>query len=208
MIRIAVDPERPDPAAIARAADILRLGGVVAYPTDTFYGLAVDPRLEFAVKNLFKIKERDQTSAVALIAADLEQAQQAGKFDGGALTLARSFWPGPLTIVVPVTSQPSKSLTGDLGTVGVRVPAHAVARALSGTFGWCLTATSANLSGRPPARSGADIGPEFADRIDAVVDAGTAPGGAPSTIVEFVDGHPLLRRAGAIAWERVLESLQ
>ena len=208
VIRIAVDPTEPDPAAIAQAADILRLGGVVAFPTDTFYGLAVDPRLDFAVARLFTIKERDPASAVALIAADLGQARQAGRFDADALTLAGRFWPGPLTVVVPVSSQPSTRLTADLGTVGVRVPAHAVARALASAFGWCITATSANLSGRPAARTGGEIGPEFSDRIDAVIDAGPAPGGAPSTIVEFVDGRPVLRRSGAIAWERVLESLQ
>jgi L-threonylcarbamoyladenylate synthase len=208
VIRIAVDPDQPDPSAIARAADILRRGGVVAYPTDTFYGLAVDPRLDFALARLFAIKERDRTAPVALIAADLAQALLAGRFDDSSLALARRFWPGPLTVVVPVSPLPSTRLTGDLGTVGVRVPAHAVACALAASFGWCITATSANLSGRPAASSGADLGPEVADRIDAIVDAGPAPGGSPSTIVEVVDGRPLLRRSGAIAWERVLESLQ
>jgi L-threonylcarbamoyladenylate synthase len=83
-----------------------------------------------------------------------------------------------------------------------------VARALADVFGWCITATSANLSGRPAARTADEAAAAFGDRIDALVDAGPAPGGPPSTIVEFSEGRPVLRRSGAIAWDRVLESLQ
>jgi L-threonylcarbamoyladenylate synthase len=124
------------------------------------------------------------------------------------MVLARAFWPGPLTIVVPASGTLSRWLTGDLGTVGVRVPAHAVAQAIAVAFGWCITATSANLSGQPPAMTADEVAAALAGRIDAVVDAGPAPGGPPSTIVEVVDGRPVLRRPGAIAWDRVLESLK
>lgn len=208
MIRVSVDAAEPDPAAIAVAVDVLRQGGIVAYPTDTLYGLAVDPRRDLAVKRLFDVKARGRASAVALIAADVSQAQEAGSFGGNELALARSFWPGPLTIVVPVSAALSGWLSGDLGTVGVRVPAHAVARAIAAAFGWCITATSANLSGRPAAMTADDAATALDDRIDAVIDAGPAPGGPPSTIVEFAEGRPVLRRSGAIAWNRVLESLQ
>ena len=208
MIRLTVDALMPEAAAIAAAADVLRQGGVVAYPTDTLYGLAVDPRREVAVQRLFEAKARDRKAAITLVAADVSQAQEAGLFGASELALARAFWPGPLTIVVPVSATLAPSLTGDLGTVGVRVPGHAAARALAAEFGWCITATSANRSGQPPASTGDEAAAALHGRIDALVDAGPAPGGPPSTIVEFADGRPVMRRSGAIAWERVLESLQ
>ena len=99
-------------------------------------------------------------------------------------------------------------MTGDLQTVGVRVPAHSVAQALARAFASCITATSANLSGRLPALTADEVAAAFGTRIDAVIDAGPAPGGAPSTIVEVVNDRPVLRRSGAIAWDRVLESLK
>jgi L-threonylcarbamoyladenylate synthase len=208
VIRLHVDPAAPDPRAIADAVDVLRRGGIVGYPTDTLYGLAVDPRRDDAVQRLFEVKARDRASAVALIAADVAQAQEAGTFGVGELALARSFWPGPLTIVVPVAEALSRWLTAGLGTVGVRVPAHAVARALADGLGYCITATSANPSGQPAARTADEVSGALGERIDALVDAGPAPGGLPSTIVEFADGRPVLRRSGAVAWDRVLESLQ
>jgi L-threonylcarbamoyladenylate synthase len=208
VIRVTVDPLRPDIAAMANLVEVLRSGGIVAYPTDTMYGLAVDPRSDKAVEHLFEVKARDRTAAVALIAADVPQAQQAGVFGASELVLARAFWPGPLTIVVPASRQLSPSLTGDLQTVGVRVPAHPVAQALAAAFASCITATSANVSGRPPAVTADEVAAALGSSIDAVVDAGPAPGGAPSTIVEIVNHRPVLRRNGAIAWDRVLESLQ
>jgi L-threonylcarbamoyladenylate synthase len=206
--RLRVDAVDPDPAAIAASADVLRQGGIVAYPTDTLYGLAADPRSDAAVRRLFEVKSRDRAAAVALVAADVLQAQEAGAFGAGDLALARAFWPGPLTIVVPAAGALSRLLTGDLRTVGVRVPAHAVARAIAAAFGWCITATSANMSGGVPATTADQAAAAFDGRIDAIVDAGPAPGGPPSTIVELADGRPVLRRSGAIAWDRVLESLQ
>lgn len=208
MTRLTVDPRGPDPAAIAAAVDVLQADGIVAYPTDTLYGLAVDPRCDRAVKRLFNVKARDHGLAVTLIAADVIQAQKAGTFGRHEMVLARAFWPGPLTIVVPISGTLSRWLTGDLRTVGVRVPAHAVARAIAVAFGWCITATSANLSGRPPAMTADEVAAALDGRIDAVVDAGPAPGGPPSTIVEVAEGRPVLRRSGAIAWDRVLESLK
>ena len=208
MIRFAVDSSDPDAPTIAAAVDVLRRGGIVAYPTDTLYGLAVDPRSDAAVDRVFAVKERERSAAVALIAADVRQAQDAGTFGASELALARAFWPGPLTIVVPAASDLSKRLSGDFTTVGVRVPAHAVARALAEAFGTCITATSANVSGAPPAMTADEVAAALDGLIDGVLDAGPVPGGPPSTIVEFADGRPVLRRSGAIAWDRVLESLQ
>ena len=206
-MRRVVDPDRPAGAVIAEAADVLRRGGIVAYPTDTLYGLAVDPRNDIAVGRLFALKGRDAAGAIALIAADASQAEHAGRFGAVERRLAAVFWPGPLTIVVRAGASFSERLA-PRGTIGVRVPAHAVARALAAALGECITATSANPSGAAPPTSPDDVQHAFAGGIDLLLDAGPAPGGAPSSVVEVVESRVTLHRAGAIAWERVLESVE
>ncbi|HWK09913.1 MAG TPA: L-threonylcarbamoyladenylate synthase [Vicinamibacterales bacterium] len=205
--RIRVDPAHPDPALLERAVDALRRGGVVAYPTDTVYGLAADPRNARAVARVFAIKGRPETSALTLIAADLEQAGAAAYFSTRAASLAERMWPGPLTIVVHARGGlTSEALAGGT-TVGVRVPRHDVARALARRFGFCVTATSANRSGEPPIADPDAIVQALPD-VDVLLDAGQAPGGPPSTIVDATSDVLRLIRDGAVAWSRVLESLQ
>ena len=116
---LRVDPHEPDTGAIADAVAILRAGGIVAYPTDTLYGLAVDPNSDAAVRRLFAVKERDRSAAITLIGADLAQAQRVGTFGPNETRLAEAFWPGPLTIIVPAAPALSRWLSSDLGTVGV-----------------------------------------------------------------------------------------
>lgn len=193
---------------LARAIDVLRSGGVVAYPTDTLYGLAVDPRREDALEKLFAVKGRPAAMAVPLIAADTEQARAAGHFGAAELRLAEAFWPGPLSIVVPAAPGICRRALGDGETVALRVPAHAVGRALAAGLGFCITATSANLSGQPPTARPGDVAASLGARIDLLLDDGPAPGGAPSTIVAIGPDGPCLVREGAVAWERVLKSLQ
>jgi L-threonylcarbamoyladenylate synthase len=205
---LTVAADAPDEAVIAEAADVLRQGGVVAYPTDTLYGLAVDPRRDDAVSRLYALKGRDGWSAVTLIAASLEQAQLAAVVGPAELRLARTFWPGPLTIVMPPQPGLSPAVLGSGTTVGVRVPSHAVARALAAAFGFCITATSANRSGEPPAVTGAGVAATLAPAIDLLVDAGPVAGGTPSTIVEIDASGPRLIRRGAVAWDRVLRSVE
>jgi L-threonylcarbamoyladenylate synthase len=208
MKHYTVSVREPDPAAIADVAAIIAGGGVVAFPTDTLYGLAVDPRRDDALERVFDVKGREAGVAIPLIAADLAQAQELGTFGELALRLARAFWPGPLTIVVPASAAIARRALGGGNTVGIRVPAHEVARALCRAAGTCLTATSANLSGTAAPPSAQEIDPRLAARLDAVLDAGPAPGGPPSTIVTVVSERPQLVRAGAIAWDRVLKSLE
>jgi L-threonylcarbamoyladenylate synthase len=206
-VTLVVDPLSPDRAVIREAARMIHDGLIVAYPTDTLYGLAVDPRNGEAVQRLFALKGRPETSALTLIAADLAQARLAAHLTPAAERLARTYWPGPLTIVVP--AEPVLALAALAGgrTVGVRVPDHAVAVALAREVSFCVTATSANRSGMPPPSS-ADAVRAALPGVDAVVDAGAAPGGDPSTIVGALDGDVTLIRPGAVAWERVLRSLQ
>lgn len=187
--------------------EVLRAGGVVAFPTDTLYGLAADPRREDAVARVFSLKGRDAAAAMPLIAADLDQALLAADLGPDARRLAEAFWPGPLSIAVPPRASISRRVLGGEETLAIRVPAHAVARALAAAFGFCITATSANRSGCPPASS-ADAVAAALPQLDLLLDAGPAPGGPPSTIVAFDRGRPVLRRDGAVAWDRVLKSLQ
>jgi len=207
MIRVTVSPDDPDPRAIARAVEVLAAGGVIAFPTDTLYGLAVDPRRDDAVEKLLALKGRDRTAALPMVAADVAQARGAGRFGPLELRLAAAFWPGPLSIVVPALPAVSRAALGGGTTVAVRVPAHAIARALAAAFGFCVTATSANPSHLPPAES-ADRVAETLGGVDFLIDGGSTPGGAPSTIVSVGDEGPVLVRAGAIAWDRVLKSLR
>src|SRR5687767_4639420 len=118
----------PDPSLIVRACVILRAGGVVAYPTDTFYGLAADPRNPHAVARLFAIKGREPGQAIPLIAADAAQAEQAAHLDDRALRLARAFWPGPLSLIVPARTVVAREVRAEDGTVAVRVPASDIAQ--------------------------------------------------------------------------------
>jgi L-threonylcarbamoyladenylate synthase len=202
-----VASDDPDAAVILEAAEMLRRGLVVAYPTDTVYGLAVDPRNRDAVSRLFTLKGRPESSALTLIAADLSQAEAAGEMTGEARRLAARWWPGPLTIVIPAGAALTIEALAGGRTVGVRVPDHAVARALAGTFGFCVTATSANRSAGTAAIS-ADGVAEALPLVDGIVDGGPCRGGAASTIVSASGTAVTLVRAGAVPWERVLESLQ
>ena len=208
MIRCTVDPRYPEPGPIRQAAAVLADGGIVAYPTETTYGLAVDPRNDRAIRTLFGAKARDGSKPVALIAGDARQAEEAGTFGLLERRLAAAWWPGPLTIVVPASPATSRLLVSDRQTIGVRVSSHAVASALASAFGSCITATSANLSGHAASVSGAEVAAALQERVDCLLDGGPAPGGPPSTVVEIADGRAVLHRAGAIAWDRVLESLR
>jgi L-threonylcarbamoyladenylate synthase len=192
---------------IVQAAEMLHQGGVVAFPTDTLYGLAADPRRDDAIERLFVLKGRRAEAAVPLIAADLPQALEAGEFGPRELTLAHTFWPGPLSIVVPARGTISRAALGGGTTVAIRVPAHDVARELAASLVFAITATSANASGQPAAESAADVAASLPN-VDMILDGGRVAGGRPSTIVRFDGGVPTCLRDGAIAWDRVLKSLQ
>jgi L-threonylcarbamoyladenylate synthase len=208
MLTFWVAANSPGTALVARAVDVLRERGVVAYPTDTFYGLAVDPRSAEAASRLFRVKRRNASTAIPLIAGSMEQAQDVATFSDADIRLAQRFWPGPLTLVVPARPGLADAILAGGTTVAVRVPAHPVARALALEFGFCITSTSANEAGEPPAVSADDVVSAVGERIDLLLDAGPTQGGPPSTVVEMASDGPRLVRAGAVSWDRVLESLE
>jgi L-threonylcarbamoyladenylate synthase len=204
MRRVFVDSARPDLAALEPAAFAIRSGGIVALPTDTLYGLAANPFDDNAVARIFAVKGRAAVRALPLIAADREQvADYIGPLSPVAQRLAARFWPGPLTLLIEAPAGLSANVTGGTGTVGVRVPAHPVARAFCRTCSSPLTATSANVSGREPTADPDEIERVFSHRIDLLIDAGPTPGGPPSTIVDTTGSSLKLVRAGAIAWGEI-----
>ena len=139
--------------------------------------------------------------------ASVEQAREVAILGEREMRLARAFWPGPLTLVMPARPVLTAALLAGGSTVAIRVPSHVVARELCRVFGVPLTATSANRSGEQPAASAHDVITSFVSEIDLVLDAGATPGGPPSTIVEAGGGVPRLLRAGAVPWDRVVQFL-
>ena len=207
MRRIVIDHSAPLPEQLAPAVEAIRRGGVVAFPTDTLYGLAADPRDEEAVGAVFAVKRRATERTIALVASTLAQAETLVVFSDQARQLARYFWPGPLTLVVPAASDVADSVLSETRLIGVRVPDHPVARALAELCGHPLTATSANRSGEPATDDPEEVALRLRD-IAVLVDAGRSPGGAPSTVVDASSSQIRLLREGALPWGRVLEFLR
>lgn len=207
MQRVAVDAAAPAPDVLAQVVSLLRSGGVAGIPTDTLYGLAVNPFDAGAVGRLFTIKSRALEKAVPLVAADTAQVESAlGGLTPLAARLAARFWPGPLTLVVAAPNGLPVEVTGQGRTVGIRVPALAVTRALCEAFGGPLTATSANVSGEPATADPDEVARCLGSRLDVLLDTGPTQGGPPSTIVDVTGAAPRLIRAGAIAWQDVLDA--
>jgi L-threonylcarbamoyladenylate synthase len=186
-------------AARAEAVALLRAGEIVALPTDTVYGIAADLALPDAIERLFAAKRRLPEKAVALLLADADQAGVVGIVGPAARVLGERFWPGGLTLVLPV--RPGARLPAVLAagapTVGVRVPDHAAPRALAAALG-PLPTTSANLSGEPDARDAAEIAARLGNAVALVIDGGPIRGGAASTVVDCSLLRPVIRRVGAI----------
>jgi L-threonylcarbamoyladenylate synthase len=176
----------------------LRDGGLVAFPTETVYGLGADATNAAAIARLYQAKGRPSFNPLIAHVSDLKAAQLVGGFDAQALALATAFWPGPLTLVLPKASAcPVAELaTAGLDTIAVRVPAHPVARAILRAFGRPVVAPSANLSGHVSPTTAAHVQNDLAGRIDLIVDGGAVEVGVESTIVGCFDVPMLLRPGG------------
>jgi L-threonylcarbamoyladenylate synthase len=189
---------------ILAAAAVLRAGGLVAYPTETFYGLGARALDALAVARVARAKGRPDGKPLPLLAADRDQVEAVARLEGLAARLAERLWPGPLTLVLPAREGLPPELTAGGATVAVRVPGSEVARALAAAAGEALVSTSANLSGEPPVTRARALSPALAARVDRVLDGGETPGGAPSTLVAVEGDGVRLVRAGAVPWELVL----
>jgi L-threonylcarbamoyladenylate synthase len=194
-------------ASLSPAVRWLAGGGIVAFPTDTLYGLAVDPFSSDAVAALFDLKGRPSTSAIPLVAGSRVAIETwLGRLDDASGALAERFWPGPLSLIVDAPSTIAAAVHAGTHSVAVRVPDHDLARAFAEACGHPITATSANVSGAPPVSTAAALGTIAGDPRVLVIDGGPTPGGPPSTIVDARRGEPIIVRDGAIARDRVLRS--
>src|ERR1700741_5379818 len=184
--------------AVAAAARTLASGGLVAFPTETVYGLGADAANSAAIAHLYQAKGRPAFNPLIAHVGDLAAARKIARFDAAALQLAEAFWPGPLTLVLPKTEHcvVADLATAGLDTVAVRVPAHPVAREILRAFGGPVVAPSANLSGHVSPTIAAHVQSDLAGRIDLIVDGGAVAVGVESTIVGCFDAPMLLRPGG------------
>ena len=188
--------------ALEKAIATLRKGGVVAFPTETAYGLAVDPTNVHAVQRLYKMKGRGTRKAMPLIAGTTQDIEGIAKIPTQLKKVIDNHWPGPLTVVVPLRSKVQRNFSAvSKGSVAIRIPGLLLPRVLAGAFGAPLTSTSANKSGRPALYSGSAVKKEFsqsADMPDLLLDAGVLPKRLSSTIISLKHGKISIVRQGAL----------
>lgn len=186
--------------AIAWAAAIVLRGGLVVFPTETFYGLGGHPGIPNSLRRIYDIKGRSTDKPLPLIAADQRAAERmAGHWPEVAERLARAFWPGPLTLLLPASPCVPAALHGRTGKIALRVSSHEAARSLAAAAGGVITATSANPSGTPPCTHPDQLPRSFLSHVDGVLDGGFTLGGLPSTLLDVTRGTPRILREGAVA---------
>lgn len=207
-ILLKIDPGKPDENVLAEAVGILKRGGVVAYPTETFYGLGADASNGAAVGKIFQIKGRNFRNPIAVIVDNEREAVPlAEEIPETGRILMQKFWPGPLTLLFRAAPSVPVALTGGTGKIGVRVSSHPLARLLARGVAGPLTATSANLSGGPECISAGEVFCALGKRVDAVIDGGTTPGGIGSTILDVTAFPPLILREGAVPGALIFSAL-
>lgn len=191
--------------SIRLAVDMLQRGGIVAYPTETFYALGVKFDLEESLKKLYKIKNRPLEKALPLIIGNTELLYLlTDSINATAISLMKKFWPGPLTLVFPAKGNLSNYITAGTYKIAVRIPGESFALRLAKRANFPITATSANTSGNPPAQEAKTVTYYFDDKIDLLVDGGHTPGGSPSTIVDVTGDEIKILREAAIKKELFL----
>jgi L-threonylcarbamoyladenylate synthase len=196
------------PEDLSQAIRVLRAGGLVAFPTDTVYGVGAHAWLPDAVEQLYQAKQRPRDKAIPLLIASVDALPQvAVDVPEAAYILARRYWPGALTLVLRRDPRVPDAVTSGQETVAVRVPDHPVTQALIAALGAPLAATSANLSGQPAPDTAQGVLAQLAARIDLILDGGTCPGGIASTIVDLTVTPPAILRAGGISPQEIVALL-
>ena len=196
------------PSLLQRAVEILRNGGLVAFPTETVYGLGADADNEEALKSLFKVKGRPETHPLIVHLHHVDQLKDwARSVPPGAVDLAAQFWPGPLTLILKKAMRVSNVVTGGQDTVGLRVPDHPLALRLLRDFGGGVAAPSANRFGRVSPTTAAHVREDLGQDVDLVLDGGPCSVGVESTIIDFSSGDPAILRPGGLTRERLEKAL-
>ncbi|MFC2041631.1 L-threonylcarbamoyladenylate synthase [Chloroflexota bacterium] len=189
---------------IEQGVSILKQGGIVAYPTDTVYGLGASAGIPEAIEGVYKVKERPLNMPLPLLLADVSQITRVAEpATPIAWLLINSFLPGALTLVLPKSSSVPDTITAGGRTVAVRIPCHPVPIALIEGLGSPIVGTSANLSGKPSPLTAEEVYSQLGDKVDLVIDGGRCPGGKESTVVDVTGETPLVLREGAISNEEL-----
>jgi L-threonylcarbamoyladenylate synthase len=200
------DAVRNTQYTLATAAKLLRAGELVAFPTDTVYGVGAIAWDAVAVGKLYTAKLRSLDKAIPILLADAaDLALVARDLSPAALRIAEHFWPGPLTLVVPKAGRVPAEVTAGGDTVAVRIPDHPLARALIRAAGAPLATTSANLSGQASPVTAEEARAQLGDRVALILDGGRCPGGVASTVVSLIGAAPVILRPGPISLEQVME---
>jgi len=204
-----LDPNNPEQSLVDRAVKILREGGVIAYPTETFYGIGADAENEEAIEKIYTIKERNFKNPISIIIGErtdiiriAENIPETGRI------LMERFWPGGLTILFDASQNVPQRLTAGTGKIGIRLSSNIIATNLAKTLSRAITATSANLSGEKECSSVDDVMDSLGDRVDAIIDGGQTPGGLGSTIVDVTIDPPIIIRKGVLPSSLILDILR
>lgn len=193
-----------DRKSIDLAVQLLKRGEVIAFPTDTVYGIGADGLTERAIEKLFEAKARPRDKAIPFLLARVNDLSQvASEIPKDVKVLAEKFWPGALTLVLPAHSRVPKILTAEGDSVAVRVPNHDVTRELIRGLGTPLAATSANISSQPDPQTAEQVTAYLDGRIPLILDGGATPGNIPSTVLDLTTEPPTIRRVGAISPEQI-----
>jgi L-threonylcarbamoyladenylate synthase len=203
---VKIDPENPAPA-IAEAAEVLKKGGLVAYPTESFYALGADALNPAAIQKVFEVKGRSEAKPLPVIVHDKSKIALLTKdLSLIAQNAIEGLMPGPVTLVFWAPDAVPDGLTGGTGKIGIRVPDHEVASSLARALGGPVTATSANLSGLPGLTTANEVASSLPD-IDLILDGGATPGAPASTVVDLTCDPPLILREGRVSKARIVELL-
>ncbi len=208
---LRIHPDEPEPELISQVVSSLYRGSVVALPTDTFYGLAVDPVNLKAVDRIYELKTRARHKPLSLLIAQVAQAYEiARQLDSAFDRLAEKFWPGPLTIIVKAGSKLPLRVTANTGNVALRVPEAAIPRAVVAALGLPITATSANLQSYPECTYANCVREQLGEKIPLIVDGGPTARSVPTTIVDLSGGGNswMILREGAIPTHEIALTLQ
>ena len=205
---IEIDADKPDASAIARAADVVNKGGVVAIPSDALYTLVADPLNLAAVGKVFKAKGREAQRSLPLLVSDLLMAEELAKeLTARFYLLARHFWPGPLTVIVPAAAKVPLKVTGNTGRLALRQSRSPVAQALLEQLGHAIISTSANLSGQPTSRTGIEVFAAMDGAVDLVLDSGLCTGEGATTI-DVTEPRWKVIKEGTVSLKEIEECLR
>ena len=190
--------------SLRRISETIHRGGIIAFRTDTFYGLGADPLNREAVRSIKQLKGREGDKPILIVISELDQIERLITDRTRSFhLLAERFWPGPLTLIGNAAPMVPEEITAGTGTVGVRLPGGDKVRALISECGGALTATSANPSHQPPAKTAQEVHQYFGEKIELIVDGGRAQTDQPSTVVDVSGTEPRLIREGVMVWSEI-----